>query len=88
MKASPWEIEDAQNEDIEILNNHVPEKFLVEDGKLTGIVFQKVKPEYDETGRRKLVPTGDDPVIVPCDDVLCAIGQENHFPWIERDIGL
>ena len=88
MKASPWEIEDAQNEDIEILNNHVPEKFLVEDGKLTGIVFQKVKPEYDETGRRKLVPTGDDPVIMPCDDVLCAIGQENHFPWIERDIGL
>ena len=88
MKASPWEIEDAQNEDIEILNNHVPEKFLVEDGKLAGIVFQKVKPEYDETGRRKLVPTGDDPVIMPCDDVLCAIGQENHFPWIERDIGL
>ena len=47
MKASPWEIEDAQNEDIEILNNHVPERFLVENGKLTGIVFQKVKPEYD-----------------------------------------
>ena len=88
MKASPWEIEDAQNEDIEILNNHVPERFLVENGKLTGIVFQKVKPEYDETGRRKLVPTGDDPVAVACDDVLCAIGQENHFPWIERDIGL
>ena len=88
MKASPWEIEDAQNEDIDILNNHVPERFLVENGKLTGIVFQKVKPEYDETGRRKLVPTGDDPVVVDCDDVLCAIGQENHFPWIERDIGL
>ena len=88
MKASPWEIEDAQNEDIEILNNHVPERFLVENGKLTGIVFQKVKPEYDETGRRKLVPTGDDPIVVDCDDVLCAIGQENHFPWIERDIGL
>ncbi|MDC1442668.1 FAD-dependent oxidoreductase [Rhodospirillaceae bacterium] len=88
MKASPWEIEDAQNEDIEILNNHVPEKFLVENGKLTGIVFQKVEPVYDETGGRKLVPTGDDPVVIPCDDVLCAIGQENHFPWIERDIGL
>ena len=88
MKASPWEIEDAQNEEIEISNNHVPERFLVENGKLTGIVFQKVKPEYDETGRRKLVPTGDDPVVVACDDVLCAIGQENHFPWIERDIGL
>ena len=88
MKASPWEIEDAQNEDIEILNNHVPQKFLTENGKLRAVVFEKVKPEVDENGRRKMVPTGEDPVVVPCDDVLCAIGQENHFPWIERDIGL
>ena len=88
MKASPWEIEDAQNEDIEILNNHVPQKFLTENGKLCAVVFEKVKPEVDENGRRKMVPTGEDPVVVPCDDVLCAIGQENHFPWIERDIGL
>ena len=88
MKASPWEIEDAQNEDIEILNNHVPQKFLTENGKLSAVVFEKVKPEVDENGRRKMVPTGEDPVVVPCDDVLCAIGQENHFPWIERDIGL
>lgn len=88
MKASPWEIEDAQNEDIEILNNHVPKKFLTENGKLSAVVFERVKPEVDENGRRKMVPTGEDPVVVPCDDVLCAIGQENHFPWIERDIGL
>ncbi len=88
MKASPWEIEDAQNEDIEILNNHVPQKFLTENGKLCAVVFEKVKPEVDGNGRRKMVPTGEDPVVVPCDDVLCAIGQENHFPWIERDIGL
>ena len=88
MKASPWEIEDAQNEDIEILNNHVPQKFLTENGKLCAVVFEKVKPEEDENGRRKMVSTGEDPVVVPCDDVLCAIGQENHFPWIERDIGL
>ena len=26
--------------------------------------------------------------IIPCDDVLVAIGQENAFPWIERDIGI
>ena len=88
MKASPWEIEDAQNEDIEILNNHVPQKFLIEDGKLAAVVFEKVTPETDAEGRRKMVPTGEKPVVVPCDDVLCAIGQENHFPWIERDIGL
>ena len=52
---------------------------------MTGIVFQKVEPVYDETGGRKLVPTGDDPVVIPCDDVLCAIGQENHFPGADAD---
>ena len=88
MKASPWEIEDAQREDIDILNNHVPLEFVLEDGRLAGVRFEKVRPEYDDSGRRKLVPTGEDPVFFPCDDVLCAIGQENHFPWIERDIGL
>ena len=55
---------------------------------MTGVRFEKVKPEYDASGRRRLVPTGESPVLFPCDDVLCAIGQENHFPWIERDIGV
>jgi len=88
MKASPWEIEDAMAEDIPILNFHVPKQYLVEDGKLVGMEFEKVRKEIDENGKRKLVPTGEDPVIIPCDDVLCAIGQENTFPWIERDIGI
>lgn len=88
MKASPWEIEDAMNEDIPILNFHVPKSYVCEDGKLVGMEFEKVRKEFDENGRRKLVPTGEDPVIIPCDDVLCAIGQENSFPWIERDIGI
>lgn len=88
MKASPWEIEDAMAEDIPILNFHVPVRYLVEDGKLTGMEFQKVRKEIGKNGRRQLVPTGEEPVIMPCDDVLCAIGQENSFPWIERDIGI
>jgi len=88
MKASPWEIEDAQREDVEILNNHVPLEFVIEDGKLVGMKFDRVEPIFDENGRRKLVSTGEEPLFFPCDDVLCAIGQENHFPWIERDIGL
>ncbi len=88
MKASPWEIEDAQREDVEILNNHVPLEFVHENGRLVGVTFEKVRPVYDDSGRRRLVPTGEEPVFFPCDDVLCAIGQENHFPWIERDIGL
>jgi len=88
MKASPWEKEDAQHEGIPILNFLVPLEFIHEGGKLTGVVFEKVKAEYDERGRRNLVPSGEPNVHVPCDDVLVAIGQENAFPWIERDIGM
>ncbi|MCC5970834.1 MAG: FAD-dependent oxidoreductase [Pararhodobacter sp.] len=87
MKASPWEKEDAIAEDIPILNWHVPKAFVVEDGKLVGMRFEIVRAEY-ENGRRKLVPTGDPDPFVPCDDVLVAVGQENAFPWVERDIGL
>ncbi|MCK9563827.1 MAG: FAD-dependent oxidoreductase [Bacteroidales bacterium] len=88
MKASPWEKEDAIHEDIPIIDNHVPKEFVVEDGKLVGMRFEKVKAVYDEQGRRNLVPTGEDPAFYPCDTVLMAIGQENAFPWIEKDIGI
>ncbi len=88
MKASPWEKEDALHEDIPIIDNHVPKEFVVEDGKLVGMRFEKVKAVYDEEGRRSLVPTGEDLAFYPCDTVLIAIGQENAFPWIEKDIGI
>ncbi len=88
MKASPWEKEDAMHEDIPILNMLVPKEFTHQDGKLTGVLFEKVKSEYDARGRRKLVPTGEPDQHIECDDVLVAVGQENAFPWIERDIGL
>ena len=88
MKASPWEIEDAMNEDIPVVNFHVPKRYVIENGKLTGMEFEKVKKEYDENGRRLLIPTGEDSVVIPCEDVLCAIGQDNSFPWIERDLGI
>ena len=88
MKASPWEKDDAMREDIPIMNFLVPKSFLVERKKLAGMVFEKVKAEYDAKGRRNLVPTGEPDVHVECDDVLVAVGQENTFPWIERDIGL
>ena len=88
MKASPWEKEDAINEDIPILNYLVPKAFIHEGGKLTGMTFEKVKAEYDSRGRRNLVPTGEPDHFFECDDVLVAVGQENAFPWIERDIGL
>ncbi len=87
MKASPWEKEDAQHEGIPIYDNHVPKAFLIENGRLVGMRFEKVKAVYD-SGRRELIPTGEPPVDMPCDDVLIAIGQENAFPWIERDIGI
>jgi formate dehydrogenase (NADP+) beta subunit len=88
MKASPWEKEDAMHEDIPILNFLVPKEFTHQNGKLTGVVFEKVKAEYDAKGRRNLVPSGEPDEHYPCDDVLVAIGQENSFPWIERDIGI
>ncbi|MGD9561074.1 MAG: FAD-dependent oxidoreductase [Pyrinomonadaceae bacterium] len=124
MKASPWEKEDAQHEDIPIIDNHVPKSFVFEgsadtpvrtadassgesgDGdslaggtddvdksvrspfRLKGVMFEKVTPVYDENGKRTLVPTGEPEVFYPADDVLVAIGQENAFPWIERNIGV
>jgi len=96
MKASPWEIEDAQHEDIPIIDNHVPKSFVVERSadksvrtpRLVGMTFEKVEARYDENGKRTLVPTGEPEVFFPADDVLIAVGQENAFPWIERNIGL
>ena len=88
MKASPWEKEDAMHEDIPILNWLVPKEFTHDGGRLTGVVFEKVKAVKDERGRRQLVSTGEPDQHFPCDDVLVAVGQENAFPWIERDIGI
>ena len=92
MKASPWEKEDAMHEGIPIHNYLVPKSFTHEGGKLTGVVFEKVAPQKDASfgkgGKRQLVATGEPDVHFPCDDVLVAVGQENAFPWIERDAGI
>ena len=88
MKASPWEKEDAQHEGIPIINLHVPKAFVHEHGKLTGMTFEIVRAEHDDKGRRKLVPTGEPDAFFACDEVLIAVGQENAFPWIERDVGI
>ena len=76
------------HEDIPIFNYLVPKEFTHENGKLTGVVFEKVKAVRDAKGRRNLVPTGEPDQHFPCDDVLVAVGQENAFPWIERDCGI
>jgi formate dehydrogenase (NADP+) beta subunit len=88
MKASPWEKEDAMHEDIPIINFLVPKEVKHENGKIKGVLFEKVKAEYDAKGRRNLVPTGEPDPFYECDDVLVAIGQENAFPWIEKDAGV
>ena len=66
----------------------MPKSFVVEDGRLRGVMFEKVEAVYDENGKRSLVPTGEPEVFFEADDVLVAIGQENAFPWIERDLGI
>ncbi len=88
MKASPWEKEDAMHEGIPILDFRVPKAFVHASGRLTGMTFEKVRAEYDARGRRNLVPTGEPEEFFPCDEVLIAVGQENAFPWIERDAGI
>jgi formate dehydrogenase beta subunit len=85
-KASPWELEDAEEELVEIIENHSPKRFVVEDGKLTGMEFEIVEWKTDEKGKQR--STVLDTTIIPCDAVILAIGQDNAFPWIERDIGL
>jgi len=89
MKASPWEKEDAQHEGIPIINFQVPKAFVHDgEGKLLGMRFEIVQAAYDDLGRRTLVPTGEPEAYFECDEVLVAVGQENAFPWIERDCGI
>jgi NADPH-dependent glutamate synthase beta subunit-like oxidoreductase len=82
-KASPWELEDAEEEGIEIVVNHAPKRFVIEDGKLVGMEFDRL--EWDAEAKKSTVL---ETIILPCDDVILAIGQENAFPWIERDLGI
>jgi len=86
-KASDWELEDAEEERVKIVVNHSPSEFVVEDGKLVGMKFDVLEYEFDERGAivsSRIV----EETTLPCDDVVLAIGQENAFPWIERDIGI
>ena len=82
-KASPWELEDAEEEGVEIIINYAPKRFVIENGKLTGMEFERL--EWDtEAKNSKVIDT----VVLPCDDVILAIGQDNAFPWIERNLGI
>jgi formate dehydrogenase beta subunit len=86
-KASEWELEDAEEESVEIVINHSPKAFVHENGKLTGMLFDKL--EYDLDANGQIVSErvmGEQ--FLPADDVILAIGQENAFPWIERDLGI
>ena len=84
-KASPWELEDADEEGIRIVENHAPKRFVIENGKLVGMEFERLRWTNDNSRQTSTVI---DTVIIPCDEVILAIGQDNAFPWIERDIGI
>ena len=85
-KASPWELEDAEEEQVEIVENHAPKRFVIEGGKLVGMEFEQLAWSEDAAGKQVSTVTGT--VTIPCDDVILAIGQDNAFPWIERDLGV
>lgn len=86
LKASEWELEDAEEEAVDIITNHAPERFIVEDGVLTGVLFQNVEWYRDDKGKLKSQKVKD--VVFPCDAVILAVGQENAFPFLEPDIGI
>jgi NADPH-dependent glutamate synthase beta subunit-like oxidoreductase/ferredoxin len=86
-KASEWELEDAEEENVEILTNHSPKEFVIKDGKLVGMKFELMEYKVDESGGIDRGTVSGEKII-PCDDVVLAIGQDNAFPWIERDIGI
>ncbi|HET6284784.1 MAG TPA: FAD-dependent oxidoreductase [Polyangia bacterium] len=85
-KASPWEVEDAEEELVDIVINHLPKRFVIEGGKLKGMEFERV--EWSEDAKGRATSTTLETIFLPADDVILAIGQENAFPWIERDIGI
>jgi len=84
-KASPWELEDAEEEQVEIVENHAPKRFIVDNGKLVGMEFERLR-WFEENGKQRSEVI--DTVTFPCDDVVLAIGQDNAFPWVERDLGI
>jgi NADPH-dependent glutamate synthase beta subunit-like oxidoreductase/ferredoxin len=86
-KASDWELEDAEEERVEIVVNHAPREFVIKDGKLVGMRFDRLEYDVDSGGAITASRLVED-VFFPCDDVVLAIGQENAFPWIERDLGI
>jgi NADPH-dependent glutamate synthase beta subunit-like oxidoreductase len=85
-KASVWELEDAEEEKVEIVVNHSPKEFVVKDGKLMGMTFEQIEYTIEHGRIQEQEVTGE--IFIPCDDVVLAIGQENAFPWIERDLGI
>jgi ferredoxin len=85
-KASEWELEDAEHENVEIVINHAPKSFVTEGGRLKGMMFEKLEYDIDNGDIKATRILGD--VFFPCDDVILAIGQENAFPWIEKGIGI
>ena len=86
-KASDWELEDAEEENVEIIVNHSPKEFVVKNGKLIGMLFEEIKYQINDDGK---IENSDviGEKIIECDDVILAIGQDNAFPWIERDLGI
>ena len=85
-KASPWELEDAEEEQVGIIENHAPKRMVIENGRLVGMEFDVLEWTEDASGRQSSTVVKN--TVIPCDAVILAIGQDNAFPWIEREIGV
>src|SRR5579863_984494 len=85
-KASEWELEDAEHENVAVVVNHAPKSFVTEGGRLKGMMFERLEYDIEDGDIKATRSLGE--VFFPCDDVILAIGQENAFPWIEKGIGI
>ena len=88
MLASPWEKEDAEGEEVHFLNLLLPKAFLSKGGKLSGVRFQKLQRAYNAAKQWEPVPSGEEDVILPCDTVILAIGQNLSFPFLDPELGI
>ncbi|MBR5409716.1 MAG: FAD-dependent oxidoreductase [Clostridia bacterium] len=85
MPAAKDEVDEAKEEGVEVRNGWGPKEILVEDGKVTGVVFKKCVKVYDENRRFSPVYDENETITVPCENVLQAIGQSAVWGDLLKD---
>ncbi|MFH1489428.1 MAG: FAD-dependent oxidoreductase [Pseudomonadota bacterium] len=89
MPASPWEVEDTIEEEIDVQYLTAPVRILGEEGKVTGVECVRMKlGERDESGRRRPLPVKGSEFTVQANVVVTALGQTAELTFLSDDIGI